>query len=218
MEPARCSTHGLIVGADGRCVICRRANASGGDDGPSKPISDTTWVFLFAAVALAAMGAYVIYRDPFSAHAQSLGNGAGSRPVPAVTNAEPPLQPQAPPVFAFDKHSASPTSEAPPATTESPRDAAREAAKKQVQIKMYSKPGDPLCDEVRLYLRKNGFQFTDFDVTQSDTDMVLLKSINPSASIPTLDVDGNVLTTINRAQLEDLLDRVVEARLRQASR
>ncbi len=213
MDPARCAAHGLIVADDGRCVICRRLRVPSATDTPAKTVSDTTWVVIAAALALAGMGGYIIYKDPFSTHVQPAV--APAAPVRVEVTAPEPAPTHRAPIFAFDTATAAPPMAGLPPLDPNPQNAVIDAAKKLVQIKMYTVPGDERSDEVRTYLRRVGYAFTEFDVKASPTDMVELKAINPSASIPTLDVDGNVLTTVNKTQLDDLLDRTTQARLQQ---
>jgi len=216
MEPGRCSIHGLIVAEDGRCVICRRGNAR--DEPPEKTISDTTWAILIGGFVLAGIGGYVLYEDPF--HVRSTpAVDIGQTRVGAAQETEPPPPPPPPhhaPVFITDKQ-ATTAAALPSAGVDdaSSKKAALEAAKKQVQIKMYTKPNDSLSREVRKYFAKHGYTYAELDIEQSDTDRIEMTSLNPSGSIPTLVIDGAVVTQIEADEIDGAITRAAQARLAQ---
>jgi len=217
MEPGRCSIHGLIVAEDGRCVICRRG--TGEEDVPERTISETTWAVLIGGVVLAGIGAYVLYKDPF--HVRASPPTLGNTQVVAQRQPEPPPPPPPThhaPVFITDEKP--PASAAVPSTPSdgSTDKTALEAAKKQVQIKMYTKPNDNLTAQVRKYFGKHGYTYVEYDITQSDTDRIDMTSLNPSGSIPTLVIDGTVVTQIEAEEVDGAITRAAEARMSQAPR
>lgn len=218
MEPGRCSIHGLIVAEDGRCVICRRG--TGEEDAPERTISETTWAVLIGGVVLAGIGAYVLYKDPFhvrSPQSASLGN---TQVVAQQQPDEPPPPPPThhAPVFITDQKPPASAAVPSPPSDGSTDKAALEAAKKQVQIKMYTKPNDNLTAQVRKYFAKHGYTYTELDITQSDTDRIDMTSLNPSGSIPTLVIDGAVVTQIEADEVDGAITRAAQARQAQAQR
>src|SRR5690349_18796295 len=175
MEPGRCSIHGLIVAADGRCVICRRGADSGAEDVPRKTISDTTWAVLIGGSLLAVMGGYVVYKDPFRSKKSPISEFDSTMTVKTSDAPELAVAPAArrKTVFVTDQPAntaAAVPSVEDPALLDAKQQERVEAMKKQVRIKMYSKADDQLCQRVRTYFQKHGYSFVDFDIDKSETD------------------------------------------------
>jgi len=206
MEPRRCGIHGLVVGDDNRCVICRR----GEEVVEAKTSSDwpiVVFVVVLGALLLGGMGLFLWERI------QRLE----ATPVPAVTEVviaeEPPAQPTAArePPPTRRRPQPEPTESAPPPLAASAQEEAEkarlEAAMKSIQIVMYRRERCSQCDRAKLQMQKNGWRLRELDVGSSETDLVLLKSLNPTASVPTFDVAGQVLVGYDR----DALAAAVEA-------
>jgi glutaredoxin len=223
MEPGRCSIHGLIVAEDGRCVICRRGDAQAGAEGPSKTISDSTWAVIVGGAVLIGICGYVLYKDPFSSKAKTIVDArvAHAPPKEDPLAAPPPApRPHKPPVFITDQKPTSTPSAEPlsPEELDAKQAEQLEALKKQVQIKMYTKSDDAFSKRVRTYLEKRGYSFVEFDIDKSETDKILMKSLNPKGTVPTFDIEGHVLDGMDRDEFEDTMTTVAKAKLKQASR
>ena len=63
-SPGRCVAHGLAVGPDGRCVLCRTASQA--PPKQQKPVMNWKRVALIGGLGLIAAGAYVVWRLPGS--------------------------------------------------------------------------------------------------------------------------------------------------------
>lgn len=221
MEPGRCSIHGLIVAADGKCVICRRGGASSAEDVPRKSISDSTWAFLIGGSILAIMGGYVVYKDPFRSKASPISEFNSSVTVKTSEASEPlSVAPAArrKPVFITDQAvetAAATPSTIDPVLLDEKQQAQIEAMKKQVRIKMYSKANDDLCKRVRTYFEKHGYSYVDFDIDKSETDKIEMKSLNPAGTVPTFDIEGTVLVGMDRDEFENTLTNIATAKVKQ---
>jgi glutaredoxin len=207
MEPRRCGIHGLVVGDDNRCVICRR----GEEVVEAKTSSDwpiVVFVVVLGALLFGGMGFWLWERI------QRLE----ATPVPAVTEVV--IADEAPPVQPTNAGEPTPTRRRPPpetvetstpppaASTQEEAEKARlEAAMKTVPIVMYRRERCSQCDRAKLQLQKNGWRLRELDVGASETDLVLLKSLNPTGSVPTFDIAGQVQVGYDR----DALAAAVEA-------
>ncbi|MFO0612449.1 MAG: glutaredoxin family protein [Polyangiaceae bacterium] len=216
MEPGRCSIHGLILAADGKCVICRRGQAT--EDEPTKTISDPMWAVIIGGVIIIGAGAWLVFADPFTTKPKR-----ANEPVVLKNNTSPPATgavvelppPRHTTVFvSLDPPKSSASAVATEPEPVDSGDAALQAAMKQVRIVMYSKGSDPFCAQVRTFLTKRKYSFTDFDVEKSETDMIQMRALDASGTVPVLDVEGNVLVGFDRQEFESTVRRVAEAKLK----
>jgi glutaredoxin len=204
MEGRRCGVHGLVVGDDGKCVICRRGDA---ELAPPKTSSDLPIVLflLVSAVGLAASGWYWI---------TSRREAPASSPEVVTVDAEPPPEPTAAPVVV--ETAARPTtpastnrpSDAPPPAPPEPEELTTEqveALKRKVPITMFVTPKCSLCATARAFMRGRRYAVREVDIEASATDKVLLQSVNPAGTVPTFDVGGRVLVRYDVNVLNDAI-------------
>lgn len=205
MEGRRCSVHGLVVGDDGKCVICRRGDA---EIAPPKTSSDLPIVlFLLASgLGLAGSGWYWI---------TSRRSDAPVVPEVVAVDSPPTSEPTSAPVVV--ETAARPTT---PASTGRPTDAQPlptaepeelteeqvEALKRKVPITMFMTPKCSLCATARAYMKARRYTLRELDVEASATDKVLLQSVNPSGTVPTFDVAGRVLVGYDVNILDDAIE------------
>jgi glutaredoxin len=218
MEARQCTEHGLIAGADGRCVICRR-----GETPEVKQTSgDLPVVGMLVGVgALLALGVVVTVlrerpgSDPVATTNQEVLNpeargGDGSTPADPAATQPGAGTPSKPRRSNLDEEL--PTSPAPSASaSEGSQELTPEqirALRRKVPIKMFVRKDCSLCDRARLWIRQQGMPLTELDVDASPTDKVLLQSINPEASVPTFELGGKVLIGYERIVLEQTVDEI----------
>lgn len=91
---------------------------------------------------------------------------------------------------------------------------ALEQARARVSVTMYSTSWCPSCIAARKYMREQAISFTDFDVEASPSAAAIHRRINPKGSIPTIDVEGEVLVGFSGAHLEHLIDRAAQKHVR----
>jgi glutaredoxin len=206
MEGRRCSVHGLVVGDDGKCVICRRGDA---DLAPPKTSSDLPIVLflLVSAVGLAGSGLYWIANQRSDAPAAP---AVLVTPEPAATTVQRPspvvVETAARPTTPVS--TAQPVDEPVPAPPEPEEltDEQVEALKRKVPVTMYMTPKCSLCASARAYMKARRYSLRELDIEASATDKVLLESVNPAGSVPTFDVAGRVLVGYD----VNILDRAIE--------
>jgi glutaredoxin len=218
MEARRCNIHGLVAAEDGRCVICRRGD--GEVEGPPPPVVSTGTIV--AAVGTLVV-AGLVYRGltrvdtkPAPDPAATIIQPTGTPPAPQPTvdaNAQGPVGgsiTRASPIL-----SASPP--APIASfvveTTPKEDPKLTQAKHQVAIKMYVTPWCDYCRFARIWLGKQGYRYTEYDVTQSETDKVELRSLNPEETTPTFNVGGLAVVGFDPDLLDQAITRVAMARM-----
>jgi len=201
MEPHRCGVHGLVVGADGRCVVCRR-----GDPELGTPKTSREWPLVIALSFFAALivfsGGYWLTRKLASM----------SQPPPALTatlpieTSEPVPEAVVAPRFATAVPRAPGEAPRPPDRPAEMTPEELETLKRGVKVTMYSTGPCTLCNTARTFLKNRKYKLTELDIDASPTDKVLLEAVNPAASVPTFDIAGKVLIGYDRQSL----DRAIE--------
>jgi glutaredoxin len=93
--------------------------------------------------------------------------------------------------------------------------AARELAtmRERVNVTVYSTSWCPACRQLRSYLAQHGIRATEYDVERNRGASVRQRQLNPRGSVPTVEVDDQVLVGFSPESLEDALDRAARARL-----
>jgi glutaredoxin 3 len=209
MEPRRCGVHGLVVGSDGRCVVCRR-----GDPELGTPTTSREWPLVIALSFFAALivfsGGYWLTRKL----------AAMSTPPPAVTAVIPTATAEEAAPAEEPRRS---VNTAPRVVGEAPRPPERpvelsdeqlEKLKRNVKVTMYSTGLCSLCGTARTFLKNRKYKLSELDIEASPTDKVLLEAINPAASVPTFDVEGRVLIGYDRQSLDRAIEDAARARQR----
>lgn len=210
MEARRCNIHGLVAASDGRCVICRR-----GDDALPKAsqalISPTTWLIVGCGVVTGSLMIWGLNR--IQAGFDSKKNNRTEPAIVAVAEENEP--PPAPAATGWRKRP-TPAPEVTESASAAPVDdeAALEAAKKSLKITLYGNVANPNCAQARAYLSEKGYRFADLDVETSPTNKVLLQAINPRGSVPTIDIDGEVMVGWGAARFDELATKRARARMR----
>jgi glutaredoxin len=209
MEARRCAAHGLIVGDDGRCVVCRRGEV---EERPatSSDLPVVVFVIVIGAVLTAALGYGLTKR--IARVVADRPEPAAAPPPPSADVEPPPAGPRTRPTGARnDFPSISKTAE-PTAPAVELTDAELDALKRRVPITLYARPDCSLCDAARIFMRRRGYKVRELDIDASATDKVLLQSINPLGSVPTFDVDGKVLVGYDRNVLEETIEAAARRR------
>ncbi len=208
MEVRRCGVHGLVLGDDNKCVICRRGDV----EITARTSSDWPIVAFVGVIGFSAIGAvsYWLWKQ---------GQPAPVAEAPVV-QAPPPSAP--PPELVEKAPRLTPTQRSQPTTIVSPvgveptelTNEEIEAKKRRVPITMFMTPKCTLCNSARTFLKGRGYLLREFDVEQSATDRVILESVNASGTVPTFDVDGRILVGYDAA----VLDQAIEAKALKKSR
>jgi glutaredoxin len=201
-----CASHNLVLGADGKCVLCRRPKQplfAVREETESLVSKVFTW-FLFLCL-LAAGGALI--------NASRLGAGyTGGRytaaPDQRRADASSPqsatkLAQNARPRARGDQPRQAPTRAAqkPSAITS----AAAVAAAPPVPVTMYSAPWCYICDRSRDFLLARNVTLTELDIERDHAAAKRLRQLNPTSSLPTFEVAGRVYIGFNPWDLEDAI-------------
>lgn len=212
MEPRRCGVHGLVIGADGRCVICRRGEPELAAPKTSGELPIVLGI-VFAAVVATGAGAYwltkkitgLANKPPVVAAAPPRSAEPSEEPVLPVKKAVP--FPKTPDEIA----TAEPVSTSP---AEPPTQEEIEGYKRRVKVTMYMKKACQLCDFARGFLQSRDYSLRELDVEESPTDMALLESVNPQKTVPTFDVDGRTLVGYEVNALNAAIEKAARKRMR----
>lgn len=213
MEARRCATHGLVLGEDGRCVICRR----GETPTTAKTSSDLPVVIIVVVMAVLTIG--------------GLGYAATKRLSGLVSSKDPPVEPVGPPADSTGPEVVAPaptptprrrddfpsiSTGEPTATEEAaePTPEEMEAAKRTVPITMYARSNCSLCDSARTFLKTRRYSLKELDVEASATDKVVLESLNPAGTMPTFVVDGRTIVGYDRTVLDEAIAKAATKRMK----
>lgn len=213
MEPRRCGTHGLVLGADGRCIICRRGDP---DQPAAKTSSDWPIVLglVFLGVLFVGSGAYWLTRK-----IASLSASPEVAAPPTAQTADPPVvvkkpETYVPPSDPFATQQPIGETPLPITTTKSPAEEAAELdqRKKRVKVTMFMRKPCSLCDQARGFLASREYSLKEVDVDASETDKVLLESVNSAGTVPTFDVEGKILVGYDPNVLESTITKAAKSR------
>jgi glutaredoxin len=86
--------------------------------------------------------------------------------------------------------------------------------RERVDVVVYSTSWCPSCRKLRAYLDERGIRATEYDVDKDPAAEARQRVLNPRGSIPTVEIEGQVLVGFNPQRLEAAIDRAARARLR----
>jgi glutaredoxin len=216
----RCAAHGLAIGPDGECVLCRRDRRSG-------PRSRrAVWGWVGGAVALvggvAAAASIAAGGEVASAPtASEQSPSEAPSEVVAPELAAPPYEPRPPPVPTVAE--APPTAEA-SADVPAARDAGAEGARptqadleralRATPVMMYTTRGCPFCRKARQYFAQQGIAYRERDIDANEEAREELERRTGRTSVPTIELDGVLLPPgFNEAAIGRALVTSLERRL-----
>lgn len=220
----RCEKHGLALGPDGTCVVCRReSEARGARSGVWRAVG---WAALALCVGgLVIMGGdfaglWHVHRAVLSPETTEIAPVAEEPSTEAPADGEleePTLDPsedeirsaETPEPLAledpdpFPDAPAAPTL-APPGVVEPPAPSGPtqsdlERALSEVQIELYATSWCPHCTRARAWFRANGFRYVEHDVETDSSANRRQRQLNPKGTVPTIDIDGIVLVGFGEA-------------------
>jgi glutaredoxin 3 len=183
----RCDVHGLAAGPDGACVLCRRSAPP--DAATTNATRGVFIVLAVVAVVLVSVGlTYRLVRDRAIVADSNRAIASVVAPV-----ASPSVAPAA----------------APPATTP---DATMQAASKaaalaNVRIVVYTTGWCPHCKRAKAWMNANAIRYEERDIDLSREYERQLKALTGKGSIPTFDVEGDVMVGFSEASLLAMRER-----------
>jgi glutaredoxin len=220
----RCKTHDLACGSDGLCVLCRRQPPG------SQPSTRAMLVLGFAAALF--MGAAVVYRvqsvqaptQPTAARVETATTGPPmltptAATIPTGTETHRWLHAVDAPLNSTPVASghAAAFGAMPSAVSETAPQSAPESAATTVNVHVvvYTTSWCPHCREAKAWMATQGIDYEERDIEASSENKRMMNRINSRGSIPTFDVDGQVMVGFSATALTSLLQ---QARARLASR
>ncbi len=207
----RCTKHGLAAGPDGACVLCRR-EATADTAGSSKHL---VWV---GVSGVALVTALLVLARPFGALltpavsvapaapsivAEALTPAPEPEPVadrpslpdPVAPSFEVPVEPEfVAPALAPAVSASAAATPTPSASQARPSDAALASAIRDTPIIMFTTAWCGVCGRAREFLSANGLRYRERDIDHDESARTELKRRTGKSSIPTIEVDGELLT------------------------
>jgi glutaredoxin len=233
----RCEEHHLALGPDGRCVLCKRRDRPVSIPPAPAPSHATgvvvisPWLIVGGIAVMATVAAAALGLLPFAP--QTISAPPAPEPVAVPVGVLPQAQvpaDEAPPALALPPSTApTPDPIGSSAAPEEMDDGAEEGradaeqarmeellrtARKRVSITMYSTTWCPHCDRARQFLRTHDISATEHDIDQSTTAAERLARVNPRKSVPTFEVDDDVIVGFSASKLQNAIDRAAQVRVR----
>jgi len=85
--------------------------------------------------------------------------------------------------------------------------------RERVDVIVYYTSWCPACRKLRGYLTQRGIRSTEYDIDNDSAAKARQRTLNPRGSIPTVDIEGQVLVGFNPQRIEAAIDRAARARL-----
>lgn len=217
----QCAKHGIAAGPDGQCALCRREATPTANGGGSKRL---IWLaalgLALITVALVLARALGALSSPSFTVTRSAPRIVAETPATETeTETKPELEPVAEPEPAAGEPAADTTpapdlsaepeatapavsasaaeatpSPSPSASQARPTDAALASAIRATPIVMFSTGWCGVCTRARAFLNANGLRYSERDIDHDNNARDELKRRTGKASIPTIEIDGELLT------------------------
>lgn len=97
---------------------------------------------------------------------------------------------------------------------ERPSSSGLQGARRNVAITMYSTSWCGVCKRARRYMKDKGISFVEHDVDQNAGARAAYRRLNPRQSVPTIQIDDEVLVGFAPQNLEAAIDRAAAKRSR----
>jgi glutaredoxin 3 len=229
--PVHCSKHDLAGGPDGRCVLCRKEKPSRRPSARPAP-RRRIGALVLSGVLLAAAGATAAIVTA-SGHATSpgppiqLGIARAGFFLPGAGTTEPPVavapataaqnDPSVAWLQAVARGEPSASSvEAPPAPPDTPPPAPApttpswQEARDRVHVVVYTTGWCPHCKRAKAWMDESGVSYEERNIESSAQNAEENRALNPRGSIPTFDVDGDVMVGFSEANLVAMIERAAQ--------
>ncbi len=223
----RCPAHNLVVPPGGECVLCRR-----GQNKPASALPGRVGLVALVLVATGLVGAIAIKLVSSAVERPSpeLPAASASLQTPRTAKSEVVTAPTRPTAEAQGWGEPAPSPGSPlavaepagaedagaieqPAANDQPSEADLRAALRSVKVTLYSTNWCPHCTRARRWLQHNSIAFTEHDVEKSPAAKREHRRLVPGGGVPTLDIDGIVLTGFNEKRVGRAIARATQRRL-----
>ncbi len=98
-----------------------------------------------------------------------------------------------------------------------PSIAAADAGPQNLHVIIYSASGCPACQQAKAWMTAYGISFEERDIDATTEYVQQLRLLNRRMSIPTFDIDGNVMVGFNPRRLVLMLQRAVLRRVQEGA-
>jgi glutaredoxin-like YruB-family protein len=72
-------------------------------------------------------------------------------------------------------------------------------------IKIYSSPTCPHCQQAKKFLEENNITFEDYDVTRDQDKAEEMKEKSGAMSVPVIDIDGDIIVGFDKDKIKEKL-------------
>ena len=93
--------------------------------------------------------------------------------------------------------------------------AGQNPAIRDVHVVVYTTGWCPHCREAKAWMKANGVAYEERDIEASSDNARQNRSVNPRGSIPTFDVEGDVMVGFSAPDLVAMIDRAAQRHARQ---
>jgi len=73
------------------------------------------------------------------------------------------------------------------------------------KIIVYSVPTCSHCIQLKAYLKEQGVDFTNFDVSSDKSSLGKMVSLSGQMGVPVIDIDGQIVVGFDKDKIEELL-------------
>lgn len=73
-------------------------------------------------------------------------------------------------------------------------------------IKLYSTPTCVYCKTLKGYLKTNGKEFEDIDVSKDERQLQDMIKKSGQMGVPVLDIDGEIITGFDKSKIDKILN------------
>jgi glutaredoxin len=81
-----------------------------------------------------------------------------------------------------------------------------------VPVVVYTTSWCPVCRRAKAWMASQGIAYEDRDIESSRENAVLIRTLNPRGSIPTFDIDGDVMIGFSESNLVAMMRRAARRR------
>jgi len=72
-------------------------------------------------------------------------------------------------------------------------------------VKIYSTPTCVYCKTLKGYLKKNGIEFEDIDISKDEQQLQDMIKRSGQMAVPVIDIDGEIVVSFDKAKIDKLL-------------
>jgi glutaredoxin len=113
--------------------------------------------------------------------------------------------------WATKRHIASRDDSNPHAAAETLKEGA-EAVPREAHVIVYTTEWCPVCKQARAWMKAQAIVYDERNVERSTPDGRAMRALNPRGSVPTFDIEGDVLIGFNEKALRAAVDRAASRR------